>query len=102
MVKAKVIEKFNLKDFGSLNNLKRADNSKNKEGSLYLNDTFECDEKMADYLTGNNPLNKKVIEIIEVKQVDKEVKEIATGKITYTDEDVEPKVIIKKTKKNRK
>ena len=72
MVKAKVIEKFDLKDFDLLENIKRADKSKNKKGSLYLNDTFECDEKMADYLTGNNPLDKKVVEIIEVKKEEKE------------------------------
>lgn len=91
MVKAKVIEKFDLKDFNSLINLKRADKSKDKKGCLYLNDTFECDEKMADYLTGNNPLSKKVVEIIEVKKIEKEENDVK-----------DEKVIIKKSKKSKK
>lgn len=71
MVKAKVIEYFTLQKFDELKNIVRA--GEDKEGSLFVNDTFECSEKMADYLTGNNDLNKKVIEIIEV--IPDEVKE---------------------------
>lgn len=92
MVKAKVIEKFDLKDYALLSNIKRANPTKNKEGSLYENDIFECDEKMADYLTGNNPLNKKVVEIIEV----------LPKKEDYLEEKIEPKTTFKKNKKNKK
>lgn len=64
MIKCKVIEKFSLKDFNKLKNIERV--SLDTEGELYVGDQFECDQKMADYLTGNNILKKTVVEIIEV------------------------------------
>ena len=64
MIKCEVIEKFNLKDFAKLKNVKRV--AKDVEGKLFVGDTFECDETMADYLTGNNVLKKAVVKIIEV------------------------------------
>ena len=64
MIKCEVIEKFNLKDFAKLKNIKRV--AKNVEGKLFVGDTFECDETMADYLTGNNVLKKAVVKVIEV------------------------------------
>lgn len=74
MVKCEVIEKFNLKDFAKLKNIKRV--AKNVEGKLFVGDTFECDETMADYLTGNNVLKKVVVKVIEVakKEPTKEAK----------------------------
>lgn len=74
MVKCEVIEKFNLKDFAKLKNIKRV--AKNVEGKLFVGDTFECDETMADYLTGNNVLKKAVVKVIEVakKETTKEAK----------------------------
>lgn len=74
MVKCEVIEKFNLKDFAKLKNIKRV--AKNVEGKLFVGDTFECDEAMADYLTGNNVLKKVVVKVIEVakKETTKEAK----------------------------
>ena len=74
MVKCEVIEKFNLKDFAKLKNIKRV--AKNVEGKLFVGDTFECDEAMADYLTGNNVLKKDVVKVIEVakKETTKEAK----------------------------
>ena len=74
MIKCEVIEKFNLKDFAKLKNIKRV--AKNVEGKLFVGDTFECDETMADYLTGNNVLKKAVVKIIEVakKEPTKEAK----------------------------
>lgn len=66
MVKVKVTEDFRLEDFNKLANIKRASSSKDKKGHLYVNDTFECDDKMVDYLTGNNKLNRAFIEVIEV------------------------------------
>jgi len=74
MIKAKVIEKFSLKDFDLLTNVERADKSKNKKGFLYEGDTFNCNKTMADYLTGNNPLKRKVVELIEVKEEEKTTK----------------------------
>lgn len=98
MVKAKATEKFDLKDFASLKNIKRANPVKNKDGSLYENDTFECDEKMADYLTGNNPLNKKVVEIIEVKKEEPKAEKIEEAIV----EEIKPKETLKKNKKSKK
>ena len=74
MIKCEVIEKFNLKDFAKLKNVKRV--AKDVEGKLFVGDTFECDEAMADYLTGNNVLKKAVVKIIEVakKETTKEAK----------------------------
>ena len=74
MIKCEVIEKFNLKDFAKLKNVKRV--AKAVEGKLFVGDTFECDEAMADYLTGNNVLKKAVVKVIEVakKEPTKEAK----------------------------
>lgn len=65
MIKCEVIEKFKLKDFGKLKNIVRK--NANTEGELYVGDTFECDEKMAEYLSGENALKKVVVKIIEVQ-----------------------------------
>lgn len=65
MIKCIVTEDFTLKDFAKLKNITRK--ARNVEGKLFIGDSFECDETMADYLTGNNPLNKKVVEVVEVK-----------------------------------
>ena len=84
MIKAEVIEEFTLKDFDKLKNLVRAKKGTDEKGRLYVKDTFECDKEIADYLSGNNPLHKTVIKIIEiipeVIQVveTEEAKEIAT------------------------
>lgn len=66
MVKVEVIEKFSLKAFGEIKNLTRGTKS-DKYGELYVTDTFECDEKMAKYLTGGNALKKVVVKVIEVE-----------------------------------
>lgn len=65
MIKCEVIiDNFTLKAFDELKNIKRA--RRDVKGTLYLGDTFECTEKMADYLTGNNQYGKAVVKIIEV------------------------------------
>lgn len=66
MVKCKVIKKFTLNDFDKLKNVVRGGMRK-QHGELYINDTFECDEEMAKYLTGDNRNKDVVVEIIEVK-----------------------------------
>lgn len=65
MIKVEVIEDFTLQRFNELKNITRK--SIAKKGKLFKGDTFECDEKMVDYLTGNNPLNKVVVKVIEVE-----------------------------------
>ena len=71
MIKCKVIENFTLEKFNQLENVKKVETRKGNE--FGVGDTFECTEKMADYLTGNNALNKTVVKVIEVKpeQVEK-------------------------------
>lgn len=64
MIKVEVIENFTLKDFDKLKNIVRFD--KDKKGTLFIKDTFECDEKMARYLTGDNIFKKVVVKIIEI------------------------------------
>ena len=75
MVKVEVIEKFSLKAFGEIKNLTRGTKS-DKYGELYVTDTFECDEKMAKYLTGDNALKKVVVKVIEVEPEKKEEKKL--------------------------
>lgn len=65
MIKCKVIENFTLEKFNQLENVKKVETRKSNE--FGVGDTFECTEKMADYLTGNNALNKTVVKVIEVK-----------------------------------
>lgn len=67
MNKCIVTEDFTLKDFAKLSNITRK--ARNIPGKLFVGDTFECDDSMADYLTGNNPLNKKVVDVIEIKKI---------------------------------
>ena len=64
MIKVEVIWNFTLEDYNKLKNVKKV--ISRKENEFGARDTFECDEKMADYLTGNNALNKVVVKVIEV------------------------------------
>lgn len=64
MIKVRAIEDFTLQGFDKLKNIIRK--GKEQEGKLFIGDIFECDEKMADYLTGNNPINRAVVKVIEV------------------------------------
>ena len=65
MIKVEVIENFTLEDYNKLKNVKKI--ISRKENEFGARDTFECDEKMADYLTGNNAFKKVVVRIIEVE-----------------------------------
>lgn len=80
MIKVEVIEKFTLKDFNELKNIKRK--SVEKEGTLYVGDTFECSEDMAKYLTGDNALKKAVVKVIEIapQKIEKEAVDIKEEK----------------------
>lgn len=93
MIKCEVLENFNLKRFNELKNLTRK--NKDVEGKLYEGDTFECSEAMADYLTGNNMLNKAFVKVIEVE------KKIKEAKIVEETEE-KPKKETKKKCKNTK
>ena len=65
MIKVEVIENFTLEDYRKLKNVNKV--ISRKENEFGTRDTFECDEKMVDYLTGNNALNKVVVKVIEVE-----------------------------------
>ena len=94
MIKCEVIENFTLGEFQKILNLKRA-TSKEKEGCLYVGDTFECDEEMAKYLTGGNDKNKIVVKILEV--IPK-----TNSEIKFTEEKLKPKAEIKLEEKTKK
>lgn len=70
-MKVEVIKEFTYeKNFKELKNIVRKISSKNKEGYLYLGDTFECPEEIAKYFLNEegykNPANIPFIRIIEV------------------------------------
>ena len=65
MIKVEVIKDFTLERFNEITNLKRG-SSKDKDKSLYIKDTFECDKKLCDYLLGNNPKSDTVVKVIEI------------------------------------
>ena len=66
MVRCEAIQQFTLGDFDKLTNIKRRTEINNKHGELFVGDTFECDEKMANYLTGENSQKVVVAKVIEV------------------------------------
>lgn len=73
MIKVEVInEDFTLERFGELKNIVRK--NKEEKGKLFKGDVFECSEELCDYLSGNNPLKKAVVKVIEIKPK-KEIKE---------------------------
>ena len=74
MIKCKVIENFTLEKFNQLENVKKVE--KRKDNEFGIGDTFDCTEKMADYLTGNNALNKTVVKVIEVEP--EQIEEVKT------------------------
>lgn len=94
MKRVKVIKDFTLKDFDKLIDIKRA--KENVAGKLFTDDTFICDEKMYDYLNGNNSYKISFVELVE------EIEE-TEGKIEYdVPEDMELKVDFKPTKSKKK
>lgn len=75
MIRAKVIKEFTLKDYDSLINVIRV--NRNERGRLFVGDEFRCNEDMAKYLSGDNPIKEKVIEILEViPEKKEEIKEV--------------------------
>lgn len=68
VVKCIVIDPFTLEEFKKLKNIQRYNETHNKEGKLYLNDIFECDTKMANYLLKDNKNHKAYIKVIEIKK----------------------------------
>ncbi len=83
MVRVEVIEAFHLGKFNELKNIKRKAIA--VDGQLFVGDTFECTEEMAEYLTKTNAQGRAFVKIIEIipMEVKKEIKkeEIETQKI---------------------
>ena len=96
MVTCEVIEDFTLREFDKLTNIKRK--NINTKGKLYVGDTFDCDDTMANYLTGGNAKKKVVVKILEIKQIEEP---IDTNTIEYHEEELKPEVKIKITKKKK-
>ena len=90
MMMLEVIEEFTLRDFDKLKNIERK--GEDTAGRLFVGDKFECDEKMADYLTGNNPLERPVAKVIGVTPKEEPVVEEPKA-------EPKPKVTRKRSKK---
>lgn len=66
MIRVEVIEQFTLKDYENIkDSIKRK--SVDVKGTLFVGDTFECDEDMVKYLTGDNKDKQVVVKVIEVE-----------------------------------
>ena len=74
MVRCEVIKEFTLDKFNELKDLNRYNPNLKEEGKLYVKDTFNCTDEMADYLMGNNSKNKIVIKMLEYIEDEKPVK----------------------------
>lgn len=64
MIKVMVIKEFTFAKYNEIKNLVSKDKVEDKR--LFVGDMFECDKATCDYLSGNNPANVQVVEIIEV------------------------------------
>ena len=98
MIKVEAIGRFTLEDYKKLKNVKKVTNR--KENEFDVKDTFECDEKMVDYLTGNNALNKVVVKVIEVKPEKVTVEKIIES--AKDDKEEIKKYVVTEPKKNKK
>lgn len=100
MIKVEVIEDFSLADYNLLKNIVRK--GKEQQGKLFKGDIFECDEEMANYLSGSNALKRPFIKVIEILPKEKP----ASTKLDLEDvkviaEEVN-KAVKKTTKKSKK
>lgn len=92
MVKVKVIDNFTLGKFDELKNIVRANPSRDVQGGLFQNDTFECTEDMAEYLTKTNAQGKAFVEVIELipnKEIQKAIEK--TIEEDKKDKEIKPK-----------
>ena len=92
LVKVEAIKQFTLGKFDEITNIVRK--SADTKGMLYVGDTFECTQEMAEYLTGKNDRGNVVVKIVEVipeKEVAKEEPKVEEKK--------EIKTIFKSVKK---
>lgn len=78
MIKVRTISPFTLKDYNKLSNVEKLFNR--EPNAFDIGDTFECDEEMAQYLTGKNEQGLVVVEIVEVIPNVKEKEEVKEQK----------------------
>ena len=64
MVRCETIREFTLERFNELKNIKRR--KQEEDGRLFVGDEFECNEELAEYLTGNNAKNQIVVKVLEI------------------------------------
>jgi hypothetical protein len=65
MFKLIVLKEIRYRNFDKISTIKRYNNTKNKNGMLYVNDIITVDTKEeADYLCGNNDLKLTVCGIV--------------------------------------
>ena len=95
MVKLQATQDFTLEKFNEIKITKRK--NKDEKGWIYTDDIFECNDNMADYLTGGNDRKLVVAKILEVIQ---EPKEQEIKEQVIVQEPLETKK--KKNKKNKK
>lgn len=65
MIKLRAKQDFTLKDYKKLKNIESKHEEREKN-TVYKDDMFECDEKMAKYLLGDNDLKVVVAELVEL------------------------------------
>ena len=65
MIKLRAKQDFTLKDYKKLKNIESKHQEREKN-TVYKDDMFECDEKMAKYLLGENGQKLIVAELLEV------------------------------------
>lgn len=95
MFKVKALREFTYGSFDKIKSLERHNKERKKEGTLYVGDTFECTEKMAQYLTGE--CGYVLVRVIEV--IPEEVKKNELGNPVGTREiEEKPKKTTKKKK----
>ena len=69
MVRLETIREFTLEKYDELKNIQRK--SIETKGKLYVGDTFECSQDIADYLLGANDKKAVVVKVIEIIPEDK-------------------------------
>ena len=65
MIKVRVLETFTLSKYDEIKDSLISKSIK-KDGWLYKDDIFECNQDMLDYLTGKNKFDRAFVEVIEV------------------------------------
>ncbi len=102
MIKVEAIKDFNLGRFDELKNIVRK--GANTKGHLNKGDVFECEQGLAEYLTGKNDKKLVVVRVIEVIPEAK-VEEPKIERETIIEEkpiEIKPKKSYKYNKKSKK